>query len=203
MRKASVRAAGIVAVASVFLSSAAYADANPSIATAAAASSVLAAAAPLLPQLDHLDFKTQAPRAADAFDQLKGMIRHRFASAMVDLYPAAATGFHLSVGTRFFKRQYIRRDQETETNGLLYSPRMPRGGFGQRGFRRATAAATLGYTETIGSNLMLGLEGGTLFGRAVDRMPHGARLAGLPGGRDDEARMQMNPVLNLTVAYAF
>lgn len=202
MRGVAVKAV-LVGIGSLAAAHGAQAEGPPpSSATPAMASTVLVAAVPLAPALERVEFTPPAPPGDDPFNRVKGALRHRFASKMMDLYPSAESGFHLSFGTRFFAKQYIRRDQQLATNGLLYEPRMPRGGYGQRGFRRATAAATVGYTQTVRSNLMFGLEGGTLLGRAVQAPP---RLLPLTGeGRDrSDSRRQLNPVLNLTVAYAF
>ena len=205
MRKLSWGAAIMTAM---IASSAGAADGPPSAAAGGTTSAVVSAAAlavPLMPALDRVDFVVARPATDDPFNRLKGAIRHRFASTMIDLYPSAATGFHASFGTRFFKRATIRRDQEEATRGLLYTPRMPRGGLGGvRGFRRSTPAATVGYTELLRPNLMVGVEGGALLGRVVQPLPSGRRLAGLPGGgRDRDRAMLANPVLNLTLAYAF
>lgn len=199
------RAAYVAAAAGLALAHPAYADGNPppEASAAAAGSAVMVAVMPLVPALQRVDFTVEPPRVDDPFNRLKGALRHRFASAMIDLYPVSRSGFHLSFGTRFFRRWSIQRDQQEATRGLLFVPRLPRGGFGQRGFRRATAAATFGYTQLVGHNLMLGVEGGTLLGHVVQPLPHGNRLAGLPGERDRNANMRMNPVLNFTVAYAF
>lgn len=171
-------------------------------ASATVAAAVLAV--PLMPPLDRVELVTRKPIGDDdPFNRLKGAIRHRFASQMMDLYPVEASGFHASFGTRFFKKSYVRRDQEAATNGLLYTPRLPRGALGLRGFPRATPAATFGYTELLRRNLLVGLEGGTLLGRIVQPLPSGRRLAGLPGGARGDRAMQMNPVVNLTLAYAF
>lgn len=196
-------AAWVAAIGSVALAQAAHADDNPSADAATMATSTAAVTAVrLVPALERVDLTTQMPHGDDPFDRVKGAIRHRFASQMIDLYPSSQSGFHFSVGTKFYRKQYIRRDQQLATNGLLYEPRMPRGGYGQRGFRRATAAATFGYTQAVVPNVMLGIEGGTLLGRAVQAAP---RLARQPGEGSDagDSNRRLNPVLNLTLAYAF
>lgn len=194
------------AMASAMSATAAWADGNPApAATGAAATAAFdALAVPLTPPLDRVDLVMQKPAGDDPFNRLKGALRHRFGSAMMDLYPADTSGFHLSFGTRFFKKQYIQRDQQEATHGLLYVPRLPRGANGGiRGFRRATPAATFGYTDMVRPNVMIGLEAGTLLGRVVQPLPSGRRLSGLPGGVHGDRSMRMNPVLNATLAYAF
>ena len=198
-----MRKAACIAVVGLLSVNAARAEEAPPAPAPALARTVLVAVATLGPALDRVERLASVPGGSDPFDRLKGAIRHRFASAMVDLYPVADSGLHFSVGTRFFRRQNIARDEQMLTDGLLYVPRMPRGGFGQRGFRRATAAATMGYGRMIGSNFMLGLEGGTLLGRIVQPLQSGARLAGLPGGRANESGVRLNPVLALTLGCAF
>lgn len=195
--------AALATLAGMTTATAACADAAPVTGTAGinVATPLTATVVPLLPPLQHFDVVEQKSTGDDPFNRLKGVIRHRFASALVDLYPVDGSGFHASVGTRFYKKQYIRRDQEIETNGLLYSPRLPRGAPSVRGFRRATPAATVGYTEMIHSNFMIGVEAGTLLGRAVQRLPDARRLAGF-GGRDGTST-RLNPIANVTLAYAF
>lgn len=192
----------LVVAATGLLASAAHADDNTVLLRIGIGG--VAANAPLLPPIERLGVLEQRPTGDDPFGRLKGAFRHRFASNMMDLYPVAGSGFHASFGTRFFKRQYIRRDQEEATHGLLYSPRYTRNPLGGvRGFRRATPGATFGYTELVRPNLMVGLEGGTLLGRAVSVMPAGRRFAGLPGTSRGDQKYRMNPVLNFTVGYAF
>lgn len=192
----------LAVLATGLIASAAHADGNFSLSQIGTVNAAMAV--PLLPPLERIEVLEQRPTGDDPFGQLKGAFRHRFASNMMDLYPVSGSGFHASLGTRFYKRQYIRRDQEEATNGLLYSPHWTRNSLGNvRGFRRATPAATVGYTEQVASNLMLGVEGGSMFGRAVSALPSGRRSAGLSGSSHGDTKYQMNPVVNFTVAYAF
>lgn len=155
------------------------------------------------------DFRLHDDRAplapAGPLDIVQGHLRHRFASAMMDLYPLAESGFHLSFGTRYYARRNFAAEAEKATNGLLYGPRST-GGVGVRsGFKRFTPAATIGYTATLAPRLHLGLESGARMGRAFASMPRAMRGFGPPrriaaaGG----AMGRTNPMVNLVLDYGF
>lgn len=193
-----------VALGAALVASPAWASEPSDGDASGAVATTMVAAVPIVPGLDRIDLTIRQPSAPDPFGTVKGAIRHRFASAMIDLYPARGAGFHVSVGTRFYTRRNFARDAMESTGGLLYSPRLPRGGIAiGRGFRRYTPAATMGYTVLADRPLLIGVEAGALFGRVVSPMPRGARLSGTSGERGDPHRQQLNPLLNLTVAYAF
>lgn len=195
----------VAMVATAAMSSAAWADGNPAIEPATRTAAANAAVASLLlPVLDPLAFTSQPGSGNDPFNPSGTALHHRFASAMMDYYPVEGSGFHASFGARFYKKQYIQRDQQISTNGLLYVPRLPRGGGGGvRGFRRATPAATVGYTEMLRSNFVIGVEAGAMLGRAIDSRPDGRGLNGLRGVERRDSAMRTNPVVNVTFAYAF
>lgn len=135
---------------------------------------------------------------------VKDMVRPRFVGGMIDIYPSTHTGFRFSIGDRYFAKPNFWREAEQATNGLLFDPRMIRGGVGlqQRVYRRRTPAALVGYDVEMAPGLVAGFEAGTLFGRAINPGPRGARgfsadKTGMAGGRG------LNPVATFAVRFAF
>jgi hypothetical protein len=136
---------------------------------------------------------------------LSNNARTRFAGGMIDIFPLSPSGFHLGVGSRYFSRTNFWVAAETATDGLIADTHMPRGVgslAGRRTFNRYTPATTIGYDLTLLPGLVAGVEGGTLFGRA---MPHGPQLlrfrdggAG-PSDRDNG----LNPVATMSLRFGF
>ncbi|MBN8815416.1 MAG: hypothetical protein J0J06_08225 [Sphingomonas sp.] len=129
------------------------------------------------------------------------MVRPRFVGGMIDIYPSTKTGFRLSVGDRYFAKVNFWRDAEQATHGLLLDS-AARGGVGaqQRIYRRRTPAAVVGYDTELAPNLVVGLEGGTLFGRAISRGP---RIRMSSGGDRAVNRAGLNPIATFAVRLAF
>ena len=67
---------------------------------------------------------------------------------------------------------------------------------------RMTPAATFGYTQVLDNGLMLGLEGGTLLGRANPGMPRAFRELRADSVGNDRAS-SMNPIANVTLGFKF
>ena len=155
----------------------------------------------LTPDL-HLRIEFTPRPVADLLLDPDSNLRQRFASSMMDFYPLASRGFHFSGGLRFYNRTNFARDAERVTHGLLYVPRGPNTGMGVRGFKRFTPAATLGYTQILGSGLMLGIEGGTLLGRVNPGMPRAFRELRADSIGHDRAS-SVNPIANLTMGFRF
>lgn len=143
-------------------------------------------------------FETRMVLVADQFADDGTALRHRFASSMVEFYPLANSGFHLSGGVHFYGITNFTRDADKLTNNLLWSP-SGRGFNGVRtGFNRKTPAMTFGYTQTVAKKMVFGLEAGTLLGRANASVP---RLFGRSFGRGDDGRI--NPLANLVFGLKF
>lgn len=136
------------------------------------------------------------------YTAITAMVRPRFVGGMIDIYPAARSGFRLSTGTRYFVRTNNWQAAEQATRGLLYDPHMTRGGIGLvRPFRRYIPALTLGYDLQPAPGLVVGPEGGTMMGGAIVTGPRGTRLSG-----SDDSKMErsgLNPVATVAVRYAF
>ena len=144
-----------------------------------------------------------APRpVADLLLDPDSALRKRFASSMMDFYPIAGQGFHFSGGLRFYSRSNFARDAELATHGLLYVQRGPNAGMSVRGYKRVTPAATFGYTHILDNGVMLGIEGGTLLGRANPGMPRAFReLRADSIGHDGVS--SINPIANVTLGFRF
>lgn len=125
-------------------------------------------------------------------------LRHRLGSRMMEYYPVANSGFHLSAGARFFNVTNFNREAE-KLSSLLWSPTNPSFGSVRTGFRRKTPAMTAGYTQTFADRLALGVEAGTLLGRVNANMP------GALGRTLSETGMSMrlNPVAAFTMGMKF
>lgn len=133
---------------------------------------------------------------------IKDMVRPRFVGGMIDIYPSTHTGFRFSIGDRYFARTNFWRDSEQATNGLLFDPHMIRNGIGlQRSFRRRTPAATLGYDMELAPGLVAGIEGGALFGHAINPGPRrGGQFTAIDRRMGGSA---LNPIGTFAVRFAF
>ncbi|MEO5939099.1 MAG: hypothetical protein ABIQ43_08830 [Sphingomonas sp.] len=135
------------------------------------------------------------------YTALTDMIRPRFFGGMTDIYPSAAIGLRLSVGSRYFARPNYWTTAEQATRGLLYDTRWRTSSGGMpSGFRRRTWAMTAGYDAEVLSGLVVGIEGGALKGRAIGLGPRGQAFR----VNDRNAnRAGLNPIATLAVRYAF
>lgn len=129
------------------------------------------------------------------------MVRPRFVGGMIDIYPSTKTGFRVSVGDRYFAKVNFWRDAEQLTHGLLLDS-AARGGVSgqQRIYRRRTPAAVVGYDTELAPGLVAGIEGGTLFGRAISKGP---RIRMSSGGDREVNRAGLNPIATFAIRYAF
>ncbi len=155
----------------------------------------------ILPDI-HLHIEFAEARVTDLLDSPESSLRRRFASSMMDFYPVVGQGFHFSGGLRFYSRTNFARDAELATHGLLLVPRGTSSGMGVRGYKRMTPAATFGYTQVLDSGLMLGIEGGTLFGRVNPGMPRVFRELRADSIGNDRSS-SMNPIVNLALGFKF
>lgn len=134
------------------------------------------------------------------YTAITNMVRPRFFKGMTDLYPLSGVGLHLSVGSRYFARPQYWNTVEDATHGLILNPQWRGGGGVANGFRRRTWAMTAGYDAEILPQLVVGIEGGALKGRAISPGPRGQvyRL-----GDRGMNRVGVNPIATLAVRYAF
>ena len=149
------------------------------------------------------DFRLQATIAAPAKPSVPdadARLRHRIASSMMDLYPVDGTGFHLSAGMRMFARTNFMAEAEKFTNGLLWAPHGMGNSSMRTGFKRYTPAMTVGYTHMIQHDLSLGLEAGSMLGRAYNGIP--GRIHGF-GSSSGSGGAGLNPIMNLVVGARF
>ena len=125
-------------------------------------------------------------------------VHQRLASSMIDYYPLAGSGLHLSAGSRLYD---VRVGEQANNRPLMAAQRpMPGAGGGRIGLRR-TPALTLGYTGTLPGDTSLGFEVGAMRGRAYDiggrlTRPTAAERGGVGNG-------PLNPVVNLVVGRRF
>ncbi len=129
-------------------------------------------------------------------------LRRRFTgNSMVEFYPLAGSGFHLSGGTRLFARRNFTAETESSAHGLLYGARSTMAPITTRaGFKRFNPALTAGYTFAVSHLAQIGIEGGALMGRAFAGTP------GLPhhafGYRSDSS-MRPDAIANLVFGLHF
>jgi hypothetical protein len=131
---------------------------------------------------------------------LTEMIRPRFFKGMTDIYPIASVGLHVSVGSRYFARPNYWNTVEQVSRGIIVNPQWRGGGGVSTGFRRRTWALTAGYDAEVMPNLVIGLEGGALKGRAISPGPRGQAYRLRDGAMN---RVGINPIATLAVRYAF
>ena len=134
------------------------------------------------------------------YTALTDMVRPRFFGGMTDIYPVAAIGARLSVGSRYFARPNYWTTAEQATRGLLFDPHWRSSGGMPSGLRRRTWAMTAGYDTEILPGLVAGIEGGALKGRAINPGPRGRAFRA-----DDRKtnRAGLNPIATLAVRFAF
>lgn len=127
-----------------------------------------------------------------------GRVHQRLASSMVEYFPFADSGFHLSAGGRLYD---ARAGEQVGNRPLMLSQRPTLGAGGGRIGLRRTPALTFGYTGTILGDTIVGLEAGAMRGRAYEI---GGRLTRpTAGDRGGVGNGPINPVVNFTVGRRF
>jgi hypothetical protein len=128
-------------------------------------------------------------------------LRRRFTGTMMEYYPFAGLGFHLSGGTRLFARRNFVQETENSARGALAATRSIMAPIATRaGFKRFNPALTAGYTFAVSQLAQIGVEGGALMGHAFASTP------GLPrhayGYRSDNA-VRPDAIANLVFGMRF
>ena len=132
----------------------------------------------------------------------QSMLRRRFTGAtMMEFYPVAASGFHLSAGARLYSRRNFTKETEDSAHGALAVTRSISAPMATRpGFRRFNPAVTAGYTMALSAMTRIGIEGGAMMGHLFASTP------GLPHhafGFTSENAFRPNPVANLVFGMHF
>ena len=161
-----------------------------------------AKAGPVLPDL-RLPTITLAPTApAIALDDAS-MLRRRFTgNSMMEFYPIAGSGFHLSGGSRLYSRRNFSKETEDSAQGALAVSRVTGGSpiMSKSGFRRFTPVMTAGYAVAVSKMMQIGVEGGAMMGHIFATAP------GLPNhafGYGNANSFRPNAVANLVVGMHF
>jgi hypothetical protein len=123
-------------------------------------------------------------------------LRRGFGASMTNFYPFAATGFHLSAGTRSTPRALAGKLVEPDYAALLWSPR----GSGIRSTRRFSPAMLVGFDRPVADGMTLGLDGGMVMGR-MDNARLGPHGHGRGGAFEHNAGT--NPMARMTLGYVF
>jgi len=127
-------------------------------------------------------------------------VRRRFASTMIDFYPMADQGFHLSAGGRLGQR---RKSDFSSDNPLLYAPK----GFIDRkaGLKKFASAMTVGYSSAPQSGLNWGVEAGTLLERGDPASRELSRFARRGSYNDTRFKgaERFAPVVQASLSYKF
>ena len=123
-------------------------------------------------------------------------LRRGFGASMTSFYPFAASGFHLSGGSRSTPRALAGKVVEPDYAALLWSPR----GSGIRSTRRFSPAMLVGFDRPVADGVTLGLDGGMVMGR-MDNARLGPHGHGLGGGFDHAGGS--NPMARMTLGYLF
>ena len=125
-------------------------------------------------------------------------VHQRLASSMVDIYPVAGSGLHLSAGSRLYD---VRVGEQASNRPLMVAQRPMLGAGGGRIGLRRNPALTLGYTGTLMNDTSVGLEVGAMKGRAYEI---GGRLTRpTAGDRAGVGNGPINPVVNFVVGRRF
>lgn len=127
---------------------------------------------------------------AIATTDLSGGFRHRFTGNMMEYYPVAGSGFHLSGGSRLFQRRNVAVETGDSARGALSVTRVTsQSAVTRAGFRRFNPVATAGYTIPLSSMTQIGVEAGAMMGRAFAGTPgigrHNAAFRGENGFHPD------------------
>lgn len=125
-------------------------------------------------------------------------VHQRLASSMVEYYPFADSGFHLSAGGGLYD---VRAGEQVGNRPLMLSQRPTLGAGGGRIGLRRTPALTFGYTGTMLADTTIGLEVGAMKGRAYEI---GGRLTRPTAGeRGGVGNGPINPVVNVSFGRRF
>lgn len=156
---------------------------------------------PVIPDL-RLPTVTLAPSPSTLSLDDNSMLRRRFTGvSMMEFYPVAASGFHLSAGTRLYSRRNFSRETEDSARGALavtHSISAPMAT--KPGFRKFNPAVTAGYTMALSAMTRIGIEGGAMMGHLFASAPGLPRHAFGAGG---ENGFRPNPVANLVFGMHF
>ncbi|WP_174292150.1 hypothetical protein [Sphingomonas bacterium] len=154
-------------------------------------------------RLPSVTLPTAAPTASILSTEIgdAGLRRRFTGNSMVEFYPVAGSGFHLSGGTRLFSRRNFITETENSGRGLLAVSRSNMAPIATRaGFKRFNPALTAGYTFAVSHLAQIGIEGGALMSHAFAAAP------GLPhhafGYRNDNA-MRPDAIANLVFGLHF
>lgn len=127
-----------------------------------------------------------APSSSVPTTDLAGGLRRRFTGSMMEFYPFAGSGFHLSGGARLFQRRNFLAETADSARGALAVTRVTmQSAVTRAGFRRFNPVATLGYTAPLTQMMQIGVEAGAMAGRAFAGTP-GLSRGGF-GYRSDNA----------------
>lgn len=111
-------------------------------------------------------------KSATVTTDLVGGLHHRFTGNMMEYYPFAGFGFHLSGGTRLFQRRNLLTEAGDSARGALAMTRLTTPSAVTRaGFRRFNPVATAGYTLPLSSMMQIGVEAGAMMTRAFAGTP--------------------------------
>ena len=145
---------------------------------------------------------TLAPSAPTIALDENSMLRRRFTGvSMMEFYPVANSGFHLSAGVRLYSRRNFSKETEDSAHGLLATTRVNAAPIVSRaGLRKFNPALTAGYTMALSAMTRIGVEGGAMMGRLFASAP------GLPHhafGSGSENSFRPNAVANLVFGMHF
>ena len=159
-------------------------------------------AGPAQPDLRLPTIKLAPTAPAIAIDEAS-MLRHRFTgNSMMEFYPVAGSGFHLSGGSRLYSRRNFNKETEDSAHGALAVTRVTGGSpiMSKSSFRKFNPAMTAGYSLVLSKVAQIGLEGGAMMGHlfaAAPGLPHHAF-----GYRTDNG-LRPNAVANLVFGLHF
>jgi hypothetical protein len=130
-------------------------------------------------RLEPVTLAATAPATSIVTTVLAGGLRHRFTGNMIEFYPVAGSGFHLSGGSRLFARRNFAAETENSAHGALAVTRITtQSAVTRAGFKRFNSAATAGYTMPLSSMAQIGVEAGAMMSHAFANAPglprHGA-----------------------------
>lgn len=131
------------------------------------------------------------------------MLRRRFTgNSMMEFYPAAGSGFHLSAGSRLYSRRNFTKETEDSARGALSVTRLVGSSqiFSKSGFRKFNPVMTAGYTMALSKVMQIGVEGGAMMGRMFGSTPGLTRGA---FGFHSQNGFRPNAVANLVLGMHF
>ena len=145
---------------------------------------------------------TLTPNAPTITLDENSMLRRRFTGvSMMEFYPVANSGFHLSAGSRLYSRRNFSKETEDSAHGLLATTRINAAPIvSKASLRKFNPAITAGYTMALSAMTRIGVEGGAMMGRMFASTP------GLPHhafGYTSENSFRPNAVANLVFGMHF